>query len=170
MPSREPKTSKRRIAAAQRAALAIEYRIAGMTLDEAARAAGYRNRSSAHGAITRTLAAHAAAGADELRAVWLARLDSALQAIWPQVQRGNLGAIHALVRLSERASAITGMDAPHKSTVGVEGEIEHYGAVAIAEHQREVIDLVLTATADNPSARFEIAQRLQDIADGRAAD
>ena len=53
--------------------------------------------------------------ADHLRQRESERLDRAQLAIWPALQRGDLGAVEKFVRLSARRAALLGLDLPTKT-------------------------------------------------------
>jgi hypothetical protein len=58
--------------------------------------------------------------ADE-KALATKRLNAALAAIWPRVQRGELLAIDRMVRIEERRAKLLGLDAPAR--VDIEGDV-----------------------------------------------
>ena len=102
------------IQAQERQLQALELRKAGATYEAIAERLGYADRSGAFRAVTSALKATLREPADELRTLELERLDSALLAIWRQVQAGDLHAIDRLVRLAERRAKLLGLDAAAK--------------------------------------------------------
>lgn len=52
--------------------------------------------------------------AEEIRFVHVERIQAAVKAIWQSVGKGNLKAIHTLIRLMEREAKLLGLDAPTK--------------------------------------------------------
>lgn len=76
----------------------------------------------------------------EYRQVQIERLQAAYAAIWPNVIRGNIGAVNALVKLMEREAKLIGLDAPTKvditARIAALGQAEGFNpeeAIEIAE-------------------------------------
>lgn len=112
----ETATSPRRTAARQRRQRAVELRVEGATFDQISIDLGC-TRSAAWKMVQREIdeiVRDTRTAAAELRALELARLDSALQAIWSNVEAGHLGAIDRLIRISERRARLLGLDAPSR--------------------------------------------------------
>lgn len=70
-----------------------------------------------------------------LRQLEASRLDVALQAIWSQVETGNLGAINTLLKISARRARLLGLDMPERhflqaTTAGVD---ELFGGKLVQE-------------------------------------
>jgi hypothetical protein len=100
------------IAARELEERAIELRIAGLSYREIAERLGCA-RQSAQDAVRRALdrqAAESVAKVERLRALQGERIERAIQAIWDQVERGQLGAIDRLYRLCVRQAALYGLD------------------------------------------------------------
>jgi hypothetical protein len=94
----------------------IQLRKAGMTQREISRQTG-RSLSWVNQQLQKALADYTKATAsdvEEMRATESIRLDAALRAIWPQVLRGNQGAIDRMIRIGERRARLYGFDAPSK--------------------------------------------------------
>lgn len=60
--------------------------------------------------------------AEDIRAIRLERINTALLAIWPQVKKGHLGAIDRFVRLDSQLAKLTGTDSPEKMDLTSGGE------------------------------------------------
>lgn len=91
----------------------LELRRAGLTYDLIAQQVGYSNASGAHHAYTRALKRTLSeAGADDLRAMELDRLDRLQRMAWPLAAQGNLRAIDSILRIMTRRARLMGLDAP----------------------------------------------------------
>jgi hypothetical protein len=119
----QSKTSQSAFAAAERARQACDLRIAGATLPQIAAALGYADASGAHRAITRALDRLPSEADEELRQIQHLRIEAAIMAMWPKIQRGEERSILALVRLLQRESRLYGLDAPAKVEIGLEDMI-----------------------------------------------
>ncbi len=110
----ESKTSGRRLSAEQTRANVLALRLAGATWREIGNAVGISHQR-AHRLFaevlgrTRKLTDEKAA---QLREVEAQRLEAATKAIWARVIQGELAALDRFTRLSERRSALLGLDAP----------------------------------------------------------
>jgi hypothetical protein len=102
-------TDRQAIEAAERRAKAIGLRKAGASYDAIAKACGYANRGSAYNAIKDEMG-KARENATELLELENARLDDALRAIYPAMLRGDLGAVAAFLKISERRAKLNGLD------------------------------------------------------------
>jgi hypothetical protein len=120
-PRTASKTSPARIAAAQRAARALELRSTGATFAEIARRLGYSSKTGAHDAVKRGLDATLRKPADTLRTLDLERLDRLFATHFPRACRGDHQATAACLRIMERQAALLGLDAPVRTT----GRLEH---------------------------------------------
>ena len=118
----ESKTSPRRIAAKERQRQALELRKAGVTLDEIAKAVGFKSRQAAHDSIQRALMAIPRLAAEELRNLDLERLDKLALAVWPKALQGDIQAINAALAILTRRAKLLGLEAPVK----FEGEVQQY--------------------------------------------
>ncbi len=110
----EHKASAKRIAAAERAARAIDLRKSGLGFAAIARQLGYAGPSGAYQAITTALRAVTRAPARELVDLELARLDELLFGLWPDARRGNVAKIDRVLKIMARRAALLGLDAPRR--------------------------------------------------------
>jgi len=106
-----------RVKAHDRHLQALELRKAGATYQAIAEQLGYASPRGAHKAVASALKATLREPADALRELELARLDSALLAIWRRVQSGDDKAIDRLVRIMERRAKLLGLDEPPRTKV-----------------------------------------------------
>ena len=60
-----------------------------------------------------------------IRSESLARLDTALTAIWPQVRKGEKGAVESMLKIEAHRAKLLGLEAPAKvdATVGLRFEV-----------------------------------------------
>jgi len=86
---------------------------------------------------------------EEYRALELERLDTAQLAIASKVQSGDLGSIDRWLRISERRSALLGLDAPIRLKIeqGVEAELNAFLNSLESVLPTEIYKQVLTAIA-----------------------
>lgn len=98
-----------RLATKERERKALDLRILGYPLDRIAQEVGYTNRSAAHKAITRALAAIPAVEARELRAIELERLDLAQRKVMPGVLREDLPSIDRMLRIMDARARLLGL-------------------------------------------------------------
>lgn len=111
------KSSPRLIAARQREDLALADRLQGMTLARIAERRGYGSPASAYKAIEAALRRARPAGTqtpEAARELMLARLDAALDGIWPWVRDGSLEHIDRMLKIEARRARLLGLDAPVK--------------------------------------------------------
>ena len=108
---RRGKTSSQAIDRAERRDKAVRLRREGLTLREIAARLGI-SPATAHEDISRALADIPAESVEELRTVWGERLEAATAVVMPQVEAGDLDAVDRLVRLTDRAAKLYGLDAP----------------------------------------------------------
>jgi transposase len=76
--------------------------------------------------VQRALKEHATPIAEELRDLEGSRLDAAQKAIWGQVLAGDIGAVNAFIRLSERRSRLYGLDLTKANTIVIGGAIDQF--------------------------------------------
>jgi len=119
----ESKASEKRIAAAERAASALELRKGGLGFAAIARQLGYAGPSGAYQAIMAALHAVTREPARELVDLELARLDDLLLGLWPDARRGNVLKIDRVLKIMARRAALLGLDAPQR--------------VAVTDHRQE---------------------------------
>ena len=86
---------------------------------------------------------------EEYRSLELERLDTAQLAIAKKVQSGDLGSIDRWLRISERRSALLGLDAPVRLKIeqGVEAELSAFLNSLESVLPTEIYQQVLTAIA-----------------------
>ena len=86
---------------------------------------------------------------EEYRSLELERLDTAQIAIAKKVQSGDLGSIDRWLRISERRSALLGLDAPVRLKIeqGVEAELSAFLNSLESVLPTEIYQQVLTAIA-----------------------
>lgn len=106
-PGLKEAAAERRVRALELRKAGIGYRTIGAQLG-VSEAQAHRDVQSALSALRELELAEA----DDLRRLELERLDDAMLAIYPQVKRGNHGAIDRLLRIMERRAKLTGIDAP----------------------------------------------------------
>ena len=75
------------------------------------------------------------------------RLDIAITALMPQVEKGDKRAMEVLAKLEKRRAELLGLDAPKKVAVAVQGDINVTGRVDMAVLSDEVL-LEMMARAD----------------------
>jgi hypothetical protein len=88
---------------------AIELVREGKSYDEVAHAVGYASRGTAHRLVAKALAERLVDGIDALRATEVARLDALQAALWPRVQRGDVRAVNAVMRIVDRRCRLLGL-------------------------------------------------------------
>lgn len=133
-------SSVRRAKAAERQRQVVALRLHGHTFQAIAERLGYKTAWSAQQAFTAGLERWGQQDVAEYRAVEIARLDSYLASIAPQVAKGSLFAIDRAVKISERRSKLLGLDAPTRLTITDEaleaereklkGEVVHLRSIA----------------------------------------
>lgn len=104
---------------------AVTLRLAGLTYEQIAERAGYGDRHAARNTVMRALREVEAENVQELRQVENARLERATAAIWPKVLAGDVRALEAWLKVSERLSKLNGLDAPTQVAIstGVQAEL-----------------------------------------------
>lgn len=111
----------------------VELRKAGASFQEIADALGWDHRSSALRAVRRALQKWGIERLDELRQLEMARLDTITQKLWPSIlgERDDDGgwvrepdkdAMRLYLQVSQRRSALLGLDAPHQLEIGPAAE------------------------------------------------
>ena len=108
---RATNNQSRRVQAHERHLQALELRKAGATYQAIAEQLGYAHAKSAYKAVASALRATLREPAAGVRELEVARLDSALLAVWRRVQAGDDKAIDRLLRISERRAKLLGLDA-----------------------------------------------------------
>lgn len=104
------RTSKPRLAAAERQRQALELRKAGNSYAEIATALGYGSKSAAYGAVTSLLKRLDREVGEEVLTLELARLDTMQRTLAPKVLAGSEMAIVTTLRIMERRAKLLGLD------------------------------------------------------------
>lgn len=112
----------RQVRIAEKKRLALEMRAQGKSYQEIADALGYADRSGPWELVQTALREMVQEPADIVRQLELERLDRALEALWPQVQRGDVLAIDRLIKIMDRRSRYLGLDAPTKQVLAGDEE------------------------------------------------
>lgn len=120
--NRNHKTGKLALAAAEKQLRALELRKAGLGFDAIAAELGYANRGAAHKAVMAALRATMREPAEEVRALYLERLDYVMQCMAPRMAEGNPQAAAAYIKALERQAALLGLDAPLKTEMRIDHE------------------------------------------------
>src|SRR5579859_5376276 len=115
--SAKGRRERKQAEARERMAEALRLRMAGATYQSIADALGYANRKGAHKAIHAAIKDITSEPAREVRELELARLDTALLAIWDAVRGGNLLAIDRFIRLQHQRALLLGLYAPTRLDV-----------------------------------------------------
>jgi hypothetical protein len=112
----EPKTSARKLTAAERRIQALELRKAGVTYEQIGAALGitrqgaYKIVSNALDKMNETVTEQT----DEIRTIEIERLDALWKVMYQQARNGNQGAVDRCLKIMERRSKLMGLDAPTK--------------------------------------------------------
>jgi len=137
------------MAAAERERQALELRKQGSTFDQIAQAVGYADRSAAYKAVMRGLKATLREPADEVRALYLERLDYVMQCMAPRMAEGNPQAAAAYIKALERQAALLGLDAPLRTEMKLDAEkVAQKIAAATGLPVDEVIAVMPAGVAD----------------------
>lgn len=140
--------------AAARRTQAVRLRLAGLTYEQIAEQAGYSDRHAARQTVLRALRSVEAESVNELRAVENSRLERATAAVWPKVLSGDVKALLAWLKVSERLARLNGLDAPVQVAIsaGVAGELED--ALSLLE-QAVVLGEVVDSRDDDDRPALE---------------
>lgn len=112
---RKEKTSVITINKREKSVRALELRKAGVSYDMIAQQLGYSNKSSAHRAVSKLLDSTEKEVVGDLREMELRRLDDLFRSMYPMALKGNFAAVDKCLKIMERRSKITGLDAPEKT-------------------------------------------------------
>lgn len=161
-------TSPRRLEARERALKALQLRKEGWTYDEIARekdANGnplYRDRRTAHMAVTALLYSTAQELADEVRQLELQRLDMLLNKLMPGINEGDPSSVSVAIRLMERRSKMLGLDAPERTEIEIKVDI--YNVIL-----KEVVAVFLDVNKvpDEMARAADFARRVDQLAKER---
>lgn len=111
------RTARRReMERADRIAKCLDLRRQGYSYDEIGREVGI-SKANAHKLTVLGLEALPRESAEEVRKLEAERLDALTRATWGEASAGELDAVAAQVKLSERRSKLLGLDAPQKQDV-----------------------------------------------------
>ena len=97
------------VAAVKRAKV-VEAVAQGATYDDAAKIAGYANRSGAYKAFWKAVEQREAKAVDDHRALELARLDALQVPLWEKAMNGDVKAAGTILRIIETRSRLLGLD------------------------------------------------------------
>lgn len=124
-----------------RRAEAVTLAMAGLTYEQIGDKLGI-STSAAWSLVNRTINETRNYAVDQLRLLENARLDRAQAAIWNDVLEGNLKAIDAYLKISDRRSKLNGLDAPTKvqMSVSVRQEMEEKLSELQKVIEGEVVD------------------------------
>jgi AraC-like DNA-binding protein len=111
------RSQEQQITAVERQRQALNARKAGKSYQEIAREVGYKSASGAHAAVRLALKKTLQEPADELRKLEIARLDAMLEAVWPQVEKGDARSVEVALKIEERRARLLGLDAPSEVDV-----------------------------------------------------
>jgi hypothetical protein len=147
MPRKGPEssTSPRRVQAALRQAQAMELRVTGMSHAEIAHQLGYGSESSVRTALTTALKHHGAPEAAQLRLVQDARMDALLRAVWEKATTGDLGAVHAAIKVEDFRARLWGTYAFQRNEVIIRQEAQRMAdtfGVPVEQILREVNEIM----------------------------
>jgi hypothetical protein len=92
-------------------------RKAGATFQQIADSGLFADRAAAYNAVKRRLDSTITELGDDLRKVMNERFDTALLAIWPDVQRGDIAAINTMLRIEGQRAKLYGIEAPTRTEV-----------------------------------------------------
>jgi len=132
----------------EREAQVVKLRAQGMTWEQIAEAVGYAAPAVAQRAYVRANNRILVDDIKELRQIGQDRLDTALQAIWPDVLAGDIPAINTLIRLEERRAKLYGLDMPTK----IQAEVVTYDPDSVRAELARFI-----ALTGNGVAAIEVA-------------
>ncbi|MFG7161943.1 hypothetical protein ACGYU5_15205 [Burkholderia pseudomallei] len=106
--------SPKRLASLEREAQAVELRKRGATYRQIGLALGISGKS-AYNLIQRAFAKlekQSATGSGPLRALEIERLDAMRNGLWDKATQGDVNAVAACLKISERLAKLTGLDQP----------------------------------------------------------
>lgn len=136
--------------AAARRAQAVRMRLAGFTYEQIAEETGYADKSAARHAVLRALDQYEHTQVTELKAVENAALNRAQVAIWPKVLEGDIKAVLAFIRISQRRARMNGLDAPQQVAITSPTRMEL--ADAISEFRQTVMGETIEVHDDRDEA------------------
>jgi len=104
------KFTEQHIRALQRAAQAVELRLAGYSFSKIAETLGYADQSGAYRAVKRSIEREIQEPSEALLKTEIVRLEKLQQAVWNNALNGHLGAIDRLLKIMERKGKLQGLD------------------------------------------------------------
>jgi len=126
----------------------VQYRQTGATFDAIAKKLGYADESGARLAFKRAMERMRDDALNaEMRELHRQRLEVALQAIWPDVVKGDLEAIKVMLKILERDAKLYGIDAPVKTEV----EVTSYDGNLLRQRTREIVRAIREVTGSPDS-------------------
>lgn len=140
-----------RINAEAHHAAVLEMRVAGWTPEQIAKSLGVSRRRVRNILSAQLERARRRTNetADELLQLELKRLDRYLKSLEDRIDRGDVKAVEAALKVSERRARLAGLDAPDKSEVKV--SVEHFTDEELIEEARRQ-GLALTVIEGNLAA------------------
>lgn len=138
----------------------------GGTFAEAAKEAGYADKAGAHKAWKAALEAHPSKSIAEARDLQDQRLDKLIDLAWAKAEKGNLGAMHLILRAEERRAHLHGLDHADgvaERLVQIEADKVRLMAVALVAALR---DVGITDEAAQSEARRVFMRHLRALPAG----
>jgi hypothetical protein len=150
--------------AAARRVQALKLRIQGKSYRDIAAALSVNVRTAYNDVQTSLaeLAELERATAETYRTMSELRLFAMLEAIWPKVQKGNIEAVHAGVRIDESWRKLRGLDAPAKTA------LTNPDGTPLAVHYIELRAMLLATLP--PEMRPALADALEVLSGDQPAD
>lgn len=136
-----------------RRAEAVTLAMAGLSYEKIGEELGITPKS-AWNLVNRTIEETRNYAVDELRLLENARLDRMTTAIWNKVLEGDLNAVNAYLRISERRAKLNGLDAPTKVQMAMSVRVEMEEKL---RELQEVIDAEVVSEEDVVAAEEQLA-------------
>jgi hypothetical protein len=139
-------------------ARAVQLRVEGHTFQEIADQVGYAHKNGAFLAVQRTMARFVREPSEQLLDLELARLDAALNALWPAVELGDTRSIDTMLRLMDRRAKYLGLDKPKESTLHVQHAAPELPEPDAAAHMAQLAEVlsklgIVNVTEVQPTAQ-----------------
>lgn len=152
MPYNKAKRDTLQLTEVEREQEVIKLRRAGLAWSQVASQLGFANESGPFKVFRRVLARRLEElneSVDEVRALELDRLDAMLRGgLFAKAQGGDVYAIDRVLKISERRSALLGLDAAKRVEVQVQEELNGAMTKLQARLSNDVFQQVLLALAD----------------------
>ena len=132
------KKVKKDLAVLEREHQVVKLRTSGKTFQEIADQLEYADPSGAYLAWQRAITRYPNEAVDEHRKIHLARLESLIAILIPQIEAGNLAATSPFLAALKREAEMLGLDAPKESKV----EVTTYDGDLLRERARQIIQIV----------------------------